>query len=178
MAVKLDVLSDRGREATRKMRFVVYEYQVGHPELQIIETPNNQPAHVDLLVCKDDELKAVVEMKVRSSKSMDWDSVLKGKPFMLDLQKLYKGRDVAVALGVPFYLWIYHVQTGKLISWQLVDKFGYIQHDKFSKLTKNSDGSKLQTATSINNPKKQNDKLIGLKLRHGKIIATGIKIPD
>lgn len=172
----LDVLSEKGREATRKARFVIYEYQVMYPELQIIETPNDQPADIDLLISKNDELRAIVEMKVRNSKFMKWEQVLQQKPFMLDKNKLIKGKKLALALRVPFYIWMFHQQSGQLISWHMTNHLGELV-GRYTDLSRNGRGKKLQSVKSINDQTRQNDKLIGLQIKHGKIIASGIQIP-
>lgn len=171
----LDVLSEKGREATSKARWVIKCYQGLYPDFSVIETPNASPADVDFLICKNEELVAIMEMKVRSSAWLTWKKVEQGAPFMIDHNKLLKGKKLSKSLCVPLYFWMFHEKSGNLLSWLMTDAAGN-DLKRYTNLTRKGNGKKISSVTSINDNTIQNDKVIGLQLRNARIIAKGISI--
>lgn len=125
----MDVLSKRGQEFTRIQREVVKEYQVHNPSVVMVETPNNQPAAVDYIVVDPDyNLKGLVEVKVRKS-GITTDEFEFGKYAIFDYEKLLDGCDLARLLRVPFYIWMFLLDSGNLYSWKITDLNGIVQEN-------------------------------------------------
>ena len=90
-------------------------------ECEIIETPKEKPAKCDGFLVKSEEIVGLFESKCRYttlSQFKEWGSLI------LTYDKVDKCAWLSNMLCVPFYVFIYVVETNNILGWKITDDEG------------------------------------------------------
>jgi hypothetical protein len=110
----MDILTPKG-QITREQELRAKElFEQKHPTFRYIETPKDQPALVDALLMKGDRLFAVAETKCRQMTLADFRNKYASR-WLITLDKVMQGREIATALCVPYVGLLYLVPDDVLL---------------------------------------------------------------
>jgi len=113
-----------GREANRVAQLLAQ--RIGREwGMQWVSTPEDGPARVDGVFVRSGAIRAVAEIKVRTCGREFIEA--RGGEYLITAAKLDGGREIGVALGVPFVLLV--LLQGDLTAywWKLTDQYGQWQ---------------------------------------------------
>lgn len=161
----MDALSKKGQRKHNLTEHAISYWADLHPFWECHELPFHYPAAVDYIITGGDSVSALMEFRVRDS-GISLSELEKGKKIILSVDKFNKCILLSDLLGLPVYFWVYIPHDGVLISWELYNAMDgkYIPFERIN----------LATRTSLNDERKRNKPCIGLSLKHGKILVTGI----
>ena len=95
-----------------------------HPNYEYVHTPKDGYSPVDAVLKKNDCVKAIVETKCRLNLSYDKFRHLFGCEWLLSLDKIIAGRQLAIHLNVPFVGFLYLVEDDLLLVQRICDESG------------------------------------------------------
>lgn len=120
----LDIQSERGQATLTDERAAAALYEQMNPGWSYISTNKDRPVVADGFLCKDAEIKAVVETKCRYGFTCDqfWNA-WNGR-WLITEKKLRACAELAKTLEVPLVGFLYIVDEGVLLTKRIADERG------------------------------------------------------
>lgn len=158
MQHNLDILTKRGQGTLRDVEKVIKVIEKRW-QVQVVKTPEDKPAAVDLLLVKDDLLKGIIEIKCRTNtlqQIQDW-----GNTWLVTHEKIKQGQQLSHQLRVPFIGVLYIIPNNLIYYWKITNEDGEYLFDfevKDSETQKTINGGRIIRENAY------------LSLDHGKIL--------
>jgi hypothetical protein len=115
----LDINTPRGQQTLKDEDDAVSIFEFFHPAYRYIHTPKREPGDVDGLIIKSSGLTGVVETKCRYDVTLAQFVERYSEEWLVTFDKIIKGMKIAEALRVPFYGFLYIVQSKALLTKRL-----------------------------------------------------------
>lgn len=122
--MSLDVLTPKGQKTREQEEVMIAAFCSACPGYKIIQTPKDEPADIDALITFDSAIVGIAEHKCRNMSK--GDLLRFGNEWLLTYDKIVKGCDIAKALKVPFYGFLYLIDDSLILSVKIADKDGHI----------------------------------------------------
>lgn len=120
----MDVLTPRGQQTVIDEKAAAGLWEARCEGCRYVPTPKESACHIDALLLKDGALRGVAETKCRYGLTEEqFTRQFKGE-WLVTMDKLVKGAEVAASLCVPLYGFLYLVEPGVLLTKKLADEAG------------------------------------------------------
>jgi len=121
----LDINTPRGQRTVADERRCVEIVERSFPDWRYVHTIKAREAVVDGFLENAGEVKAVVAQTSRYNLTLEKFQTAFNNQWLLSLHKLLQGKDLAAALCVPFYGFLYLVEDDAVLSQRLWDEGGW-----------------------------------------------------
>ena len=114
----LDINTPLGQRSLADEREAIAIFHRHHPGCYFVETPKDQPAAIDGMIERDGVTRAIVEVKARSF-TLEQFQITHGSQWLITASKIDKAAEIADALCVPLWGFLYLVNSKVLLTQQL-----------------------------------------------------------
>jgi hypothetical protein len=121
--VSLDINTPRGQESVHEELEMLDIMKAVHKKYQFIQTPITKAALIDGMVIMDGKLVAIYESKCRRNTLKEFKNDFSSE-WMVSFHKLQAGSQLAKALCVPFYGFLYLVPDKMVARIRITDEKG------------------------------------------------------
>lgn len=118
----MDILTPKGQVTLRHEQRAaeIFEKAFG---AHYVSTPKDQPASVDAMILHNEKIRGVVETKCRGMDLSQFQGRFESQ-WLITLDKLERGRELAAGLGVPFFGLLYLIPDDTILFQKLSDQRG------------------------------------------------------
>lgn len=120
----MDIQTPKGQKTLEDEHWAALLWLKAHPDYSYIQTPKDQPAAVDAVIEKNNVIRAVVETKCRYDMTLNQLLIEREGRWLVNFDKLLKGKTLSEFLCVPFLGFIYLVPDRTLLVTQLTNNRG------------------------------------------------------
>lgn len=120
----MDILTPRGQQTVIDEKAAAGLWEARNDGCRYVPTPKKSACHIDALLLKDNELRGVAETKCRYGLTEEQFTQQFRGEWLVTMDKLVKGAEVASSLCVPLYGFLYLVDAGVLLTKKLADEGG------------------------------------------------------
>ena len=117
----LDILSKLGQTTLVDVNKVVTALEQKW-KVNVIKTPEDQPAAIDFLLVKNNTLKAIAEIKCRNhtlQQIQGW-----GNTWLITHEKILQGAQLSKMLSVPYLGILYIIPNNLIYYWKITNEAG------------------------------------------------------
>jgi hypothetical protein len=118
----LDILTPLGQESAREEQEMLDSLRITFPDSMFVNTPKKDPAKVDGLTIKGDQITSCFESKCRKMSRRqlaEW-----GDEWLVTYEKVLHGAFLAKTLCVPFYGFLYLIPDRQILVVKIADSSG------------------------------------------------------
>jgi hypothetical protein len=124
--VGLNVLTPRGQQAVRHEERAAAIWEFHNPTYRYCPTPKDSVSSIDaIIVERDGLLRGVVEAKVRYNITEEGFADAFRNEWLVTMDKLIKGAEVARLLCVPYYGFLFLHDSDLLLTIRIADSEGH-----------------------------------------------------
>lgn len=121
----LDILTPRGQQTVRDEEEAAAVWELANPAFKYCRTPKDMPSAVDaVIVGRNGLVMGVVESKCRYGVTEESFKAAFRNEWLVTMEKLVKGANLARALCVPYYGFLYLVDSRTLLTQKIADSAG------------------------------------------------------
>lgn len=120
----MDILTPKGQESIADERRAGTVWERNFPQLKYIETPKDQPAVVDAVIVRGNEIVYVAETKCRYDMTVESLFHDRGGEWLITFEKLESARVIAKGLGVSLIGLLFFPHDNKLLATVIADADG------------------------------------------------------
>lgn len=119
--MNLDILTPKGQATLPDVAKVISTIEKRW-RVQVIKTPEDQPAAIDLCLAKDGILKSIIEVKCRThtlEQIQAW-----GNSWLITNEKIKQGAELSKLLRVSFIGVLYIIPNNLIYYWKITSETG------------------------------------------------------
>jgi hypothetical protein len=122
----MDILTPRGQQTVADESDAYAIWEKNFPDFKVISTPKNQPAVIDALLLKNNNLRYAVETKCRYDMTLESFEIERNYEWLITYEKIIKSAALAKDLGLPLVGFLYFVKDKCLLAKRISDPNGKI----------------------------------------------------